>query len=124
MLESQPIFKRAALLVVAVVLGACGTGISVDPIISIERPQLNDAGDGGNPMEPEDASSFDDVAEGGSDASAGQDGASSDRRADASELPDGADGSGASDAAAEDGADDGGVDASVGPSSDAGLDRD
>jgi hypothetical protein len=110
----QPICKTTVLLVIAVLLAACGAGIAVDPF---DRPRANDPGGDGSHTETEDASLGDDVASSGGDASVGEDVARSDSRTDAPELLD---------RAAENGAinDDAARDRSVDRSADAEIDRD
>jgi Protein of unknown function (DUF1565) len=127
---AQRIRTSAALLVIAFLLAACGTGISVDPA-AFDRPGTNDADGDGSSTETDDASPPDGVTGSGGDASIGQDGVSSDRRADASEWLDGASENRPTDDDARDGSDDGAVDGhadrsadSVDSSTDIEIDRD
>ena len=119
-------WPRGVLLVIAVLLTACGTGISLDPT-EFEPPNTVDPGGDGGQTEAGDASPPDDVAGARGDASVGEDSADSDSRSDRSELPDRTGENDATDGsedqsgdAGRDGSDDGSEDRSA----DAGIDRD
>jgi hypothetical protein len=121
MSSAQRIWTSAALLVIAVLLAACGTGISVDPT-AFDRQGTKDAGGDGSSTETDDASSSHDVTGSVGDASVGADGVSSDRRADASEWLDRASENRTTDDDAGDGSDDGSVDGYADRSADGSVD--